>query len=180
MEQPIETNTNQTESQEAITPVILSNIPIVAKIIAVLFYLVSVVLIFGGIIAAFVSTFTLSYLGVFGITSGLVPGLTTLAWGVLSFYTGRGLWQGKQWGRILAIVMGCLYIIYAVLIVVLLEEINYIFPIINLVIVLYLIFSRKVSMAFQKGGSTTAILVPSILAIIIYVVMVYPNFIPKQ
>lgn len=162
------------------SPAAPTGVPVGVKIIAILFYIAAVFLIFLGVVAAFISSLSLSYLGSFGISTGLVPGLAGIVWGVLSFFTGRGLWSGQQWGKVLTITISGLYIIYAIVGWVMLGGTNYISLVINLIIVVYLIFSKGVSSTFQEGKSTGAIVTPSVLAIIVYAVMVYPSLTPQQ
>ena len=110
MDQITEDDTNQiappipTETvPQPVEPNIQSPIPVVAKIISALYYFVSIFLIFVGIMTVSIGGLTFSsvteFLGLnFGLGLSIVPGLLAIAWGVLHFVTGRGLWTGKEWG----------------------------------------------------------------------------------
>ena len=134
----------------------LKTIPLGVKIIAVFYYLVSIFEIFGGIMlfigAGFLAgglTSSLPIVGFFGSLATSLVAALVLALGLLSFFIGRGLWQGKHWARIVAIVFAALGVLSAL---------SSIFRgdggtfslIIQAVILGYLWFSQSVKSAFQK------------------------------
>lgn len=156
------------------------SVPVGAKILAVLYYLVSVLLIFAGI----VFVFTLSFIGFSGFSflnpligsatgiSGVLSGVLVLAWGILNFVTGRGLWTEQQWGKFLAITISALYFIFGVIEIFKFGNSNYISTyvsmVINLFIVFYLSASHAIKNSFQQSSKVATMALP-ILAIAIYV-----------
>ena len=125
------------------------NVPVFVKIISVLFYLKSIAFILGGILFMFLGGISLSslpLLGSFGFILGVVPGMLgvlILAWGLLHFFTGRGLWKGAKWGKTLAIIVSGLYIVLSIVEIVKLGVVDYISLIINTAIIIYLLFFYK-------------------------------------
>jgi cytochrome bd-type quinol oxidase subunit 2 len=104
----------------------------------------------------------------------------SIAWGVVSFFAGRGLWNGQQWGRILAITSSVLYIIFGVITMFTLGNFNYFSLVINLVIILYLLLSKDVRTAFASAKPIGTTIILAALAIIIFAFMEYPNLTPKE
>ena len=159
-------NTNSTEVTGS------TIVPTGAKIIAILFYIASVAFIVLGIISSFVSSINLQLLG---IGLGLLAGIASIVWGVLNFIAGRGLWSGQQWGKILAIAMSSLYVIFGIINVIETHRANYFSLIVNIVIILYLLISRKVSVAYQSGKLLGISITFVVLAIIAYSIIQYPT-----
>lgn len=76
-------------------------------------------------------------------------GLILLAFALLVFFIARGLWKGKNWARIIAIILACLAIAYAIWVI----SVGQIFMggftiIINGLIAGYLLFNKNVREAF--------------------------------
>ena len=167
----METNFQQmnTPPVSSIPPITPIGVPTVVKIIAVFFYLSSITFILVGILLATVGSLSIFANLPFGVRTGLVPGLLTGAWGVLNFFAGRGLWTGKQWGRTLALTMEALYLVFGVIELVKLGKTSYIALIINIVIISYLLASRRVKSSFRSSSSSAMTAVLPILAIIVYV-----------
>ena len=156
-----------------------SSVPLGVKILAILYYLISIMLIFAGIVLVFTLLSFINFSGfsfispligsVAGITS-LFSGVLILAWGVLNFVAGRGLWTGQQWGKFLAITISALYFIFGVIEVLKFGDYNYITYIsliLNLFIVFYLLASQAIKNPFQNSSRAAVIVLP-ILAIAIY------------
>ncbi len=129
--------------------------------------------------------FSLSVIGLasFGLSVGFIPGIAAIAWGVIMFFAGRGLWAGKQWGRMLAIAISVLQVIFGIVGIVMLGSANYIYIplVVNLIIILYLLFGKNVSAAFQNGKSISTAVILVILALAVYTTMEYPIlFVPAN
>ncbi len=189
MDENIETNINQTEpvsqSVESNMPI---PVPVVAKIISALYYLVSIFLIFTGIMLIFMGSLSLSsfvdFFG-FGFGFGMIPGVLAIVWGLFHFFAGGGLWRGKEWGQVLAVTISGLYIAASIIDLVMLSRANnimtYISITINLSIILYLLFSKSVRIAFSKESSTkTTVIIVALLAILVYGVIFVVSFKEKN
>ncbi len=177
---PTATNTTPPPTTNSTTPGMSPIVPVGAKIIAVLFYIVSIFLIAGGIMLFALSSTGAQFLGNFGVTAGVVPGILDVLWGILSFFAGRGLWTGQKWGKLLAVTISALYIIFGVITIFTLGSTSYISLIINIVIILYLLLNKNIHTALASTKPLgKAILLP-ILAIIVYAGMEFANLMPKQ
>ena len=92
-------------------------VPTGVKIISVLYYIGAVfevifgILLFVGSGALKAQIPLLAFLGPFLIVGGII----LLGLAVLSFFVGRGLWKGKKWARIVAIIFAVLGVLLAVL-----------------------------------------------------------------
>ncbi|MFH1916745.1 MAG: hypothetical protein ABIJ21_05755 [Nanoarchaeota archaeon] len=91
------------------------NLPLPVKIISVffflgsaLFFLVGIILIFGANLLSTVIPLFATIPGAFITIVAILVGIFFVAIGVTEFFTARGLWQGKSWARILAIVLSLL------------------------------------------------------------------------
>jgi len=148
------------------TPV--KTIPVMVKIISVLYYITAGISAIGLILLAIVS---FSRIGGYGV-SILVLSLS-LIFGIgvviLYFFIGRGLWKGKNWARVTAIVFRLLGMFYFIFILVMssvifnVVDIPFAFSTVYLILVTifplginafiagYLIFSKKVKEAFKKA-----------------------------
>ncbi len=133
-----------------------SKVPVGAKIISVLYYISAVVLVILGILllvgAGMVGSLlgSIPRIGVFGTSLFIVLGIIMIALGVLCFFVGRGLWKGKQWARIVAIILAILGIIGAVMGMVQGNVSgNIVSLIIHLIIGGYLLLSKGVKQAFK-------------------------------
>ena len=100
--------------------------------------------ILGGIIASFIPA-----LGFLGAGLFIIMGLALIALGILAIFVGRGLWKGKSWARIVAIILTIIGLVMG-LVAMIQGEVssNIVGVILNLVIGSYLLFSPKVKNAF--------------------------------
>src|SRR3989338_6323527 len=93
----------------------VSTIPTGIKVISVLYYigavfeLIIAVLLFVGSGALKTKVPLLAVLGPFLIVGGII----LLGLAVLSFFVGKGLWKGKRWARIAAIIIAVLGVLLA-------------------------------------------------------------------
>lgn len=139
-------------------------IPVGVKIIAVLYYIGAVLGVIFGILflvgAGLIGTVAsqIPIIGLFGSGLFVVAGIILIGLGVLGFFMGRGLWKGKNWARILAIIFAGLGVIMAIVAMFTTQiGVNITGQIasqivnlaINLVIGGYLLFSKKVKAAFS-------------------------------
>ena len=128
------------------------NMPVGVKIISVLYYIgAALELIFG--ILFFVGAGTIAkqfpLLGALGSGLFIVGGIILLGLAVLSFFVGKGLWKGKKWSRIVAIIFAILGVLFALLGMVQGQVAsNIISLIISAAIGGYLLFSSSVKSAF--------------------------------
>lgn len=127
------------------------NVPIAAKIIAILYYIVGVYLILGGILTLISGSMIGFGISIFSLL-GSVGGIIMIALGILFFYGGRGLYQGKNWARIFAIVIASLAIITSLLGIIVGSDIgdNVYSLIFNIAIGSYLLLNGKIKEAFKN------------------------------
>jgi hypothetical protein len=144
-----------TQVQQATVVTPTKMVPTGVKIIAVLYYIGTVLeaiagigmLAGGGFMGAALSR-NFGGVGIVGGAFFIVAGIILLGFAVLSFFIGRGLWHGKNWARILAIIFGCLGVLSGLGSIAKGSGGSYVSLIINLVIVLYLWLTKEVKMAF--------------------------------
>lgn len=154
-------------------------VPVGAKIIAIIYYIASVALIFAGIMfilaLSFISFLGFSFLNsltglVVGV-SGVMSGVLILAWGIVNFIAGRGLWTGRQWGKYLAITISALYIVFGVIKIFKFDDGGYVNTfisiVLNLFFIFYLLASHAIKSSFQTSTKTTIIVLP-LMAVAIY------------
>ena len=97
-----------------------TSVPTGVKIISVLYYIgAGFGILFGilffvgaGFLGAVASQIPL--LGAFGKSLFIVVGIILIGLSVLSIFVGRGLWKGKNWARIVAIIFAALGAIMAI------------------------------------------------------------------
>lgn len=124
------------------------NMPVGVKILAVLAYIGAVLALLAGIAMFFGSAVFVTYLGAFaGLT--VVAGIIMIAFAVLYFFIGRGLWKGQNWARIVAIILSVLGLISALFSIATAVSSSVISLIINIVIIWYLGFKPNVKKAFK-------------------------------
>ncbi|GIU68746.1 MAG: hypothetical protein KatS3mg001_596 [Candidatus Pacearchaeota archaeon] len=128
-------------------------VPTGVKIIAVLYYIGAVILIVFGLLPLFA-------IGreAIALTLGIIilPALIMLGLGIFSFFIGRGLWKGRNWARIIAIIVSVLGAITGILGVAIGAILMFpsslttslISIAINVLIGSYLLFNKKVKQAF--------------------------------
>jgi hypothetical protein len=126
-------------------------LPVGVKVISILYYVCSVLAVIGGIIAIGLSGFadqlpySIEYLGVFLALGGILA----IVMGVVSFFVARGLWNLKNWARIVVIIFAILGILDAGAGIARgLYGSGVGGIIIDLIIAGYLIFSEEVKQAF--------------------------------
>jgi hypothetical protein len=130
-------------------------VPTGVKIISIFYYIGAVFgvlfgilfLVSGGIIAE-----QIPLLGLIGGFVFIIFGLVLLSLGILGIFIGRGLWKGRNWARILAIIFAVLGILLAVASFwqgMVFSGITNLF--VNGLIGGYLLFSKKVKDVFIKN-----------------------------
>ena len=132
-------------------------IPVLVKIIAVLYYIGAVLgIIFGllfligaGMLSSLIEQIPL--LIALGTSLFIVGGILMIGLGILGFFLGRGLWKGHNWARIVVIIFSILGLLGGISILVTGSYFN---GIINILIegfiAGYLLFSKGVKSAFSK------------------------------
>lgn len=85
-------------------------IPVVDKIIAVLYYLTGIFGFIGGILFLAIGKVETSIFSMFGYVGGTIM----VVLGILFIYVGSGLYQNKKWAKIFAIVVACLMIVSSI------------------------------------------------------------------
>ena len=132
------------------------NVPTGVKIISVLYYISAVLgIIFGllffvgaGAIGSIASQIPI----IEALGSGLfiVGGIIMLVLGILGFFIGRGLWKGRNWARIVAIIFSVMGVLMAIFLMIQGSIFNGIFNlIVSGFIGGYLLFSPSVKEAFS-------------------------------
>ncbi len=134
-------------------------VPVGVKVISVLDWIVAVLFILGGVVSILVS---LLFMGTSKVTGfGLIPGFSGniilslllgilfVAIGILLIFVALGLWKGKNWTRIVHIVLSFIGIGFAIWGLIKLQFGNIFSLAINGLIAGYLLFSIKVKEAFS-------------------------------
>jgi uncharacterized membrane protein (DUF2068 family) len=131
-------------------------LPVGVHMVSILSYIISIFLIFVGILCIIIASsnaeMLMASLGEFGPVIIILLGALFLSIGVLGIFVGRGLQQGKPWARITAVVLlstTTLLSIYNLYKNGDLET-NIIFIVVSLLIMAYLIFSKEVNEIFKK------------------------------
>lgn len=148
--------TRSMENQPQTMPV-KKEIPVLVKIIAVLYYIGAVLgIIFGllfligaGMISSIIEQIPL--LIALGTSLFIVGGILMIGLGILGFFIGRGLWKGRNWARIVVIIFSILGLLGGIS---MLFTGSYFNGIINILIegfiAGYLLFSKDVKSAFSQ------------------------------
>lgn len=132
-------------------------VPTGVKVIAVLEYIFAAILLLLALLFFVASAFVeevLQSAGVDALPSGagatiaIGIGVLFLGIAVLSFFIGRGLWNGRNWARILAIVFSAIWAILDVMSVANGQFSSIITLAVNALIGGYLLFSEEVKAAF--------------------------------
>ena len=128
------------------------DMPVGVKILAILGYIGAALTLLAGILLIFGASFMaqiMSQIGplaaVFGGIGFVVLGIIFIAFAVLDYFIAKGLWNGKNWARIIVIVFAALGILGGIT-----SPLNNIVGIIiNGVIIWYLGFNKPVARAFK-------------------------------
>lgn len=135
----------------------MSEVPTLIKVLAVLEYIGSgftilsgLALIFGGFFVTTIISLIIPSLSQFATFSAILLAIIVIAFGILGIFVGRGLWMGKNWARILAIIFGSIGIIVSLISIATGNLMDIITLLIEGAIVGYLLFSKKVKEAFKK------------------------------
>lgn len=127
-------------------------VPAFVKVISVLTYISAGFFILGAIFLMISSGLLASLIPIlaFFSTFAILVGIGMIGFAVLLFFVARGLWKGKSWARIVAII---LYSISAILAIwSLISGISFsliLNSVVSLLFVGYLLFSKKVKEAFS-------------------------------
>lgn len=130
-------------------------IPTGVKVVSIIYYIAAVVIILSGIIfltgASFVSeqlqnNQVISAIGQSGL---VVIGIIVIIAGIIAFLLGRYLWLGRNWARIIIIILSVLSIISAIANIVNGYPLRIINLLIHALIAGYLLFSKDVKSAFR-------------------------------
>ena len=129
------------------------SVPVGVKVISILYIIGAVISVIAGVSLFFGSSALAGLLGTFGSVLGgalFVVGIILVGVGVLGFFIGRGLWKGKNWARITAIVLALIGFVLTLIAVIggSLVVGNVISLVVDGVIAGYLLFSKSVKQAF--------------------------------
>ena len=130
-------------------------IPILIKILAVLYYIGAGFAVLGGVSLMFLSgSITLLIPALAGLSAfGIIIGIVVLGFAALYFFVGRGLWKAQNWARIAAIILsflGVIGVIVSLLLGYVESAVNSSFgAVINAAIGFYMIFNKQVKQAFS-------------------------------
>lgn len=131
------------------------SVPTGVKIISILYYILAVITIFVGIVfligAGFIAgnipeSQVLSTIGQAGLT---IVSIVAIILGILIFLLGMYLWRGKNWARIIVIILSVLGAISALTALIQGHPGRIVNLIIHVVIGAYLIFSKEVKASFR-------------------------------
>jgi hypothetical protein len=135
---------------------VTKEIPMAVKIISVLSYILAVIYLVAGIFfiagaGTLSSLQEVPVIAMLGTAGFAFLGLILIALAVLAFFVGRGLWKGKNWARIVAIIISILGVISAIASLIGGSSIisNLITLIVYALIGGYLLFSKKVKASFK-------------------------------
>jgi len=141
------------QTQQQVT---IKEVPIWVKIISVLYYMGGVFGIIGGVLllvgASFIDSL-FSQISEFTLGSTMmIIGIITLVFGILDIFIGMGLWKTKNWARVVVIFFGFIGILMGIFITVKSGFLSAVVVfIMNLLIVGYLLFNKKVKEAFADN-----------------------------
>ncbi|MFH1823256.1 MAG: hypothetical protein ABH817_00870 [archaeon] len=91
--------------------------PVMIKVIAILFYIGAAISLIGGVLSFLGGSLISSLIPVVGLLgSGLfiAIGVILIGFAVLDFFIGKGIWNGQNWARIVAIVLAILGFVGAI------------------------------------------------------------------
>ncbi len=137
------------------TPIAASGVPTGVKVVSVLYYI-------GAVVSLIVGILFLVGVGMIGSVLESMPVLALLGAGllilaaiifialaVLAFFVARGLWRGRNWARITAIVLAIIGVVLAIISIATGSLSSIVSLIIHVVIGGYLAFSNRVKAAFS-------------------------------
>ncbi len=118
------------------------------KVISVLYYIGAVIAVIGAIMAIAGGTLVSGFVGLDGLGLGMFLAVIMLAFAVLGFFIGRGLWKAQNWARVVAIIFAILGALGAISAIVAGGYTSIISLAINGLIGGYLLLSEDVKKAF--------------------------------
>ncbi len=138
-----------------VSPAVKVGIPALVKILSILYYIGSVISVFaglalilgGGLISSMFSSIPL--LSTLGSGLFVVAGIIIIAFGLLYFFIGRGLWKGQKWSRVIVIIFECIAVLGSIFSITTSVIWGTILAVINGLIGGYLLFSKNVKQAFS-------------------------------
>jgi uncharacterized membrane protein (DUF2068 family) len=131
------------------TSVPMSSVPVGAKIISILYYILTAFEILGGLAVLLGHHgLVLRYAGSYTGGVYLIFAILAILLGVLSIFIGIGLWGGQNWARIVAMVFSFLGLLYAISTMIHGRG-GYISFVVDLIVILYLAISPRVRASFR-------------------------------
>ena len=133
-------------------------LPTGVKVISILYYIgAGFSLLFGLLFlvgAGFMGTLAsqIPLLGLFGSGLSVAIGIIIIGLGVLAILVGRGLWKGKNWARIVAIIFAALAVLSGFSSIIKGSYSSLFGLAINLLVGGYLLFSNNVKSAFLSSS----------------------------
>lgn len=105
------------------------NVPALVKVLSVLYIIGAVVMVISGILLLVGAGFIGAYadqiaaavpgggglMAAVGTAALIILGVLIIAFAVLCFFVGRGLWKAKSWARVTAIVLAIIGLLFAIL-----------------------------------------------------------------
>jgi len=131
---------------------VIKSMPVGVKILAILTYIGAAFTILGGVMMMAGSAFFGSFLSMvpgyatfaaLGVTAFIIIGLVAIALGVLDIFIGKGLWNGKNWARILVLVFSVLGLLGSI------TSFSLVNLVISAVIIWYLGFNKEAIAYFK-------------------------------
>ncbi len=123
-------------------------IPLGVKIVSLLSYLRAAVVLVLALLMITGGSLLKTYFGLVSIVTLSVIVMSLLAFALLNFFIGRGLWQGQPWSRITLIVLSCIGIIGALIIIMQSSLFGFAVIVANSVIGGYLLLNKKAKSYF--------------------------------
>ena len=128
--------------------------PAGVKVISVLYYIgAGLCALFGllfmagaGLAGALLKS--ISLLSVLGAGFFVILGILFVGFGALDFFVGRGLWKGRNWARVVAIIFSALGVLNGLYSLIHFSIFGLVMLAIQVLIVWYLAFSQEVKAAF--------------------------------
>lgn len=154
----VQTTTGGFTQQEGSYQVRASEIPTLVKVISIWNYILAALLILGGVLmflgGGLIASLLLSFAGVFGALV-ILAAIIIVGIGIFRIFVGVGLWKGRNWARVAAIILSILAMLLDIISVVqgglrgLGGIILILSLVINIIIGAYLSFNNTVKSAFS-------------------------------
>jgi hypothetical protein len=133
-------------------------VPLLVKILSIIFFLAVIITIAIGVLMIVGGDIASSVLPLVVVNTGQTVIFATMIFAIILFFIALGLWKTWRWAKIVVIVFSAIGIISAIYGIILWQGTldiarNAISLVIETLIGCYMVFSKKVKMAFSKDGT---------------------------